>query len=223
MFFQPMTAVPGPPDFSRAISELAPRTVTILRCVGSFAAVHQKRTQLLQLCSLKFTELAWSQAAEPQRSEGDALQCNDLVPNPRHQPSDFAVLAFPKLQLQHCTPPVSPRDANALKAEEPIGKVHSVAQLLQDRIVRDSSDLTAITAEDFKPGMCHALSEVAVVRDEKQAHRAFIKPADGEQPLVARRDKINGSRPAFRVAIRADNSRWFVDQKIPQPRPTQSL
>jgi hypothetical protein len=145
------------------------------------------------------------------------------VPNPRHQPSDFAVLAFPKFQLQHRTPPLSPRDANALKAEEPIGEVHPVAQLLQDRIVRDASDLTAITAEDFKPGMGHALSEVTVIRDEKQAHCAFIKSSDGKQPLFARRDKINGSRPALRVAVRADDSRWFVDQKIPQSRPTQTL
>ena len=60
----------------------------------------------------------------------------------------------------------------------------------------------------------HAVGEFAVIRDEQQAFRFFVEPADRENPFAELRKQINNARPSRRVVIRADHSARLVEREV---------
>ena len=62
--------------------------------------------------------------------------------------------------------------------------------------------------------MRDAIGEVVVVRQDKQAARVLVQPADRSHPLADVRNQIIYGRPALRVAIGCDVTLGLVEQQI---------
>ena len=62
--------------------------------------------------------------------------------------------------------------------------------------------------------MRHAVREFAIIRNQQQAFRFFVEPADRENPFAKLRKQINDARTSRRIVIRADNSARLVEREV---------
>ena len=142
---------------------------------------------------------SWWQTSQLQRSEGNAFQCQYFVSDASHQATDFAVLSFLQFQFQNRAAATAFENSHTSKTKKAFGKVHALAQLVQDIGLGKTGHETAIAANDFESRVSQLLSKIAVIRDQQHPFSAFVQTTDCEQPLIDRRNQIYGTRSPLRI------------------------
>jgi hypothetical protein len=166
----------------------------------------------------KFAEATVGQRSQLEWPEGDPLKPDDFVTNAGKQTADFAVFAFLKLQFEHRAAALVTDESHTSKSKETLRKVHPFLELLENLRAGATGNMAAISADDFEPGVSKALCEVPVVGEQEQALGVFVKPADGEQPLVSNRNEVDSSSTALRVAVCTKYALGFIEQKVAEAR-----
>lgn len=186
-----------------------------------FFAGFQKMAQVPDFSRLQFAKSSVRQRTQLERTEGDALQFNHLVPDSCQQSTDFAVLAFLKFQFQNRAASLMSHHTNALESKEAFGKIHPIPQLIQCLRGWPPRHMTTIAAYNFEARVRQSLGEVAVVGQQQQALRVFVQPSNGEESLICDRDHVHGTRTSFRVPVGAEHTFGFVQQEVTESGKSQ--
>jgi hypothetical protein len=179
--------------------------------------------QFVNFKRLQFAMAAGCEAAQLQRSEGNAFQGQNLVTDACQQASNFAILPFLKFHLQNDALAFTAIDVHASEFEETFSEVHAFAQLPQCVRLRNPGHVTSVSANDFKTRMSQPLSQIAVVCQQQHSFGVFVEAADGKQTLFAGRHQVDGSRAALRIMIGAKHALRLVDEKITQTWHSQAF
>ena len=163
------------------------------------------------------------QRTQRNRTEGDAFKFDDLVAHTSEQAANFSIATFLQLQFQNSTASLVLDDSHTPKLEEALGKIHAFAELRQYFRCRPAGDMTAISSYDFKPRVSQSLSQIAVVGHQQQSGCILVQTADGEESLVGHRNQVDRSRSPVRISVGAQDAARFVQQKIAEPRQSQTL
>ncbi len=170
--------------------------------------------QCIQLEMRERTVPSFAQTTQGQRSEGDASQPHDFVPDSREQASNFAVLPvaepdFQKRAVAFGAHPLHPADMKtALREVEPL------FQRGERFGCRPSGNLQGVSPWHLKTRMSQPVRELAIVGQQDQSFAALVEPADSEQPELARREQIECARTTGGIAARAQIAARLVEQKV---------
>ncbi len=146
---------------------------------------------------------------------------NDFVPAAGQHSTDFAVFAFPQLNLQKRTASFAFQKPDGSEAEVSIGEMHASAEFRQRFVRRDPGHLSSIASDDFVTRMGQLLRQITVIRQQQQSLRILIQPPDREQSLRIARHQIDGAWPSRRIPVRAQDTFGLVEQIVLQPRQPQ--
>ena len=138
------------------------------------------------------------------------------------EPSDFTVSPFPQFQLQKTAASLFLLDADGMKAEETIRKVHSPAEFSERCRLGDAGHLDPIPSHHFVTRVCQMIGQRPVIGDQQKALRVFVQPANCEQSPAAVRDQIDRPRASGRVPVGAHHALWLVQDVVSilrQPQP----
>ena len=171
-------------------------------------------TQLMNFKRLQFAMSSGSQASQLQWPELNSLQSQYLVTNSSHQTANFTVLAFLKFHLQNGTLAFTAMNMHVAKLKEAFSEVHTFTKLLQCFRMRNSRDMTAVTADHFETRMSQSLSQVAIICDQQHPLSHLVEPTDGKHSLFGSRHQIDGFRTSLRIMIGTQKTLGLVDQKV---------
>jgi len=104
-----------------------------------------------------------------------------------------------------------PEDAHPRGRGLSVLQAHAAPEPRDRLLVGLPADLHAIDARYRVAGVQDGGRQPAVVREEEEARRVHVEPADGVEPLAGRLDEGDHRRPALRVVDGAHDAARFVE------------
>ena len=160
------------------------------------------------------TEGTARQIAQADRAEADSLQPHDLVIDTRHQSANLAVLTFVEDDVEIRTFANNFFHPHTLDRESAFVEIHASFERRQRFGRRHPFDVAEVKLRHAVSRVSQPVGQFAVVRDQQQAFRFFVEPADREQPLFELREQVENSRAASRIEVGANDAARLVQHEI---------